>query len=201
MKMIRSNAFWRNSAMIAIAGALLITGCKKDKNAVGDPDDHDHDDAELITSMVLEFSDTANIQPNVTVAFRDPDGEGGNAATEFDTITLSANTVYSVKITLLDESKNPAVKISDEVKTEGDEHLFCFDVTGANASIVKTDSDGTYEIGLDSRWTIGAASNGAVKVTLKHQPGVKNGTCGVGDTDVEVNFITKIITEIITEIK
>ncbi len=192
MKMIRSNAFWRNSAMIAIAGALLITGCKKDKNAVGDPDDHDHDDAELITSMVLEFSDTANIQPNVTVAFRDPDGEGGNAATEFDTITLSANTVYSVKITLLDESKNPAVKISDEVKTEGDEHLFCFDVTGANISVARTDSDGKYEIGLDSRWTVAAASNGTVKVTLKHQPGVKNGTCGVGDTDVEVNFITEI---------
>jgi len=192
MKMIRSNAFWRNSAMIAIAGALLITGCKKDKNAVGDPDDHDHDDAELITSMVLEFSDTANVQPNVTVAFRDPDGEGGNAATEFDTIALAANTVYSVKITLLDESKNPAVKISDEVKTEGDEHLFCFDVTGANINVARTDSDGKYEIGLDSRWTVAAASNGTVKVTLKHQPGVKNGTCGVGDTDVEVNFITEI---------
>ena len=201
MKMIRSNAFWRNSAMIAIAGALLITGCKKDKNAVGDPDDHDHDDAELITSMVLEFSDTANVQPNVTVAFRDPDGEGGNAATEFDTIALAANTVYSVKITLLDESKNPAVKISDEVKTEGDEHLFCYDVTGANINVARTDSDGKYEIGLDSRWTVAAASNGTVKVTLKHQPGVKNVTCGVGDTDVEVNFITKIITEIITEIK
>jgi hypothetical protein len=192
MKMIRSNAFWRNSAMIAIAGALLITGCKKDKNAVGDPDDHDHDDAELITSMVLEFSDTANVQPNVTVAFRDPDGEGGNAATEFDTIALAANTVYSVKITLLDESKNPAVKISDEVKTEGDEHLFCYDVTGANINVARTDSDGKYEIGLDSRWTVAAASNGTVKVTLKHQPGVKNGTCGVGDTDVEVNFITEI---------
>ena len=191
MKMIRSNAFWRNSAMIAIAGALLITGCKKDKDVVEDPHHHD-DDPELITSMVLEFSDTANVQPNVTVAFRDPDGEGGNAATEFDTITLSANTVYSVKITLLDESKNPAVKISDEVKTEGDEHLFCFDVTGANINVARTDSDGKYEIGLDSRWTVAAASNGTVKVTLKHQPGVKNGTCGVGDTDVEVNFITEI---------
>ncbi|MFZ9847285.1 MAG: hypothetical protein ACO3EE_03925 [Flavobacteriales bacterium] len=192
MKMIRSNAFWRNSAMIAIAGALLITGCKKDDNVVDDPHDHDHDEAELITSMVLEFSDTAHVKPNVTVAFRDPDGEGGNAATEFDTIKLAANTVYSLKITLLDESKSPAVKISDEVKTEGDEHLFCFDVTSANVSIARTDSDGTYEIGLDSRWTVAAASKGNVKVSLKHQPGVKNGTCNVGDTDVEVNFVTEI---------
>ncbi len=191
MKMIRSKAFWRNTAMIVIAGTLLTAGCKKDKDVVEDPHHHD-DDPELITSMVLEFSDTANVQPNVTVAFRDPDGEGGNAATEFDTIALAANTVYSVKITLLDESKNPAVKISDEVKTEGDEHLFCFDVTGANINVARTDSDGKYEIGLDSRWTVAAASNGTVKVTLKHQPGVKNGTCGVGDTDVEVNFITEI---------
>ncbi len=192
MKTIRLNAFWRNSAMIAIAGALLITGCKKDKNVVDDPHNHNNEDAELITSVVLEFSDTAHVKPNVTVAFRDPDGEGGNSATEFDTIKLAANTVYNVKITLLDESKNPAVNISDEVKTEGDEHLFCFDVTGANVGIVRTDSDGTYEIGLDSRWTVASASNGNVKVMLKHQPEGKNGTCGVGDTDVEVNFVTEI---------
>lgn len=192
MKMIRSKAFWRNSAMIAIAGVLLVTGCKKDKNVVDDPHNHDNEDAELITSVELEFSDTAHIKPNISVAFRDPDGAGGNAATEFDTIKLAANTVYNVKIKLLDESKNPVVNISDEVKTEGAEHLFCFEVNGANATIVRTDSDGTYEIGLNSRWTIGAASNGTIKVMLKHQPGLKNGTCGVGDTDVEVNFVTQI---------
>ncbi len=192
MKTINSINFLKNCATLAFVGILLMSGCKRDDNAVDNPQNQDNDDAELITSLVLDFSDTAHIQPNTTVAFRDLDGEGGNAATEFDTIQLAANTVYSVKITLLDESKNPAVKISDEVKTEGDEHLFCFDVTSVNVSVVRTDSDGKYEIGLDSRWTVAAASKGNIKVSLKHQPGVKNGTCNVGDTDVEVNFVTEI---------
>ena len=31
-----------------------------------------------------------------------------------------------------------------------------------------------------------------ITVTLKHQPGVKDGTCGPGGTDIQVTFITEI---------
>jgi hypothetical protein len=34
---------------------------------------------------------------------------------------------------------------------------------------------------------------GVVVVRLKHQPGTKNGTCAVGDTDVEVTFPYKVL--------
>ena len=82
----------------------------------------------------------------------------------------------------------PADTISNEVLAEGDEHLFCFDPIDANISITRTDSDGTFEIGLTSDWITGNYSNGLVTITLKHQPGVKDGTCSPGDTDVEIQF-------------
>jgi hypothetical protein len=59
---------------------------------------------------------------------------------------------------------------------------------GADLDITRTDSDGEFEVGLESLWEAGATSSGTVMVTLKHQPGVKDGTCEVGDTDVEVVF-------------
>ncbi|MCB0763865.1 MAG: type 1 periplasmic binding fold superfamily protein, partial [Flavobacteriales bacterium] len=50
-------------------------------------------------------------------------------------------------------------------------------------------------IGLESMWTIGAASNGTVIVTLRHEPdktatGVSSGdiTNAGGETDIEVTF-------------
>jgi hypothetical protein len=59
-----------------------------------------------------------------------------------------------------------------------------------NGIIVRTDSDGTYEIGLKTKWKSFGISNGTVTVTLKHQPGIKNGTCTTGETDAEIAFIT-----------
>jgi len=169
-----------------IVTIATISSCKKDDDHAND--DHEHNEEELITSLSLTFTDTAGIKPTLTYAFKDPDGVAGNAPTQFDTLKLSANTVYNVTVSFLDESKNPAVNITSEVEEEDHEHLICFDNTGLNATVVRTDSDGTYEVGLKSRWTLGNASQGNMKVSLKHQPGVKNGNCGVGETDVEVNF-------------
>jgi hypothetical protein len=87
----------------------------------------------------------------------------------------------------------PADSISNEVLEEGNEHLFCFDIMDANLNITRADSDGVYEIGLESIWVVGANSNGHVTVTLKHQPdGIKDGTCAPGDTDIEIEFPIKI---------
>lgn len=182
------------SILVITLFTLFVTGCKKDDDAPlpsnnGTPPVHEE---ELITSAILSFVDTAGIQPSVQYAFRDPDGDGGNTPTQHDTIRLVANTYYNATIQLLNEAENPAEDITLEVQQEDDEHLFCYAPSNTNISIVRTDTDGTYEVGITTFWSTGASANGETTVTLKHQPGVKNGTCAPGDTDIEVTFVTEI---------
>lgn len=173
--------------MIAALSVALLGACKKDKNDPKVPIDPNEE--ELITTVRLHFTDTAGVAPSSTFTFSDPDGPGGNAPTVFDEIILKANTVYRLEIELLDESKNPVEDITEEILAEADEHLFCFEVNGASITIVRTDTDGVYELGLESLWTVGAAGSGTVTVILKHQPdGLKDGSCDPGETDVELEF-------------
>lgn len=185
----------KNFSMLAIALMVIFSvGCKKDDDTpTPSPDGggHSHEE-ELITTLILSFVDTAGVQPSVQYAFRDPDGDGGNAPTQHDTIRLVANTYYNATVQLLNESESPAEDITLEVQNEDDEHLFCYAPTNTNVSIVRTDSDGMFEVGITTFWSTGSAANGETTVTLKHQPGVKDGTCAPGDTDVEVTFVTEI---------
>jgi hypothetical protein len=173
-------------------GVLIgIQACKKDDKLVPVPPVGNA--SELITKVTLTFTDPLGVNPTVVATFSDPDGPGGNAPVQFDDITLLAGATYHCAITLFDESKNPIEDITPEVLEEADEHLFCFDVSGANVTITRTDSDGTYEVGLASSWVCGSVSSGSVKVTLKHQTnGSKDGTCTPGETDIEVTFQTVI---------
>ena len=181
------------ASLYLFLAATLMVGCKKDKDSPkpNNPTPPANEE-ELITTVKITFVDTAGVEPTVTVFFRDPDGDGGNAPTQFDTIRLAANSVYNATLEVFDESKNPVENITTEIVQEADEHIFCYTPTNVNLSIIRTDSDGTYEIGLASQWTTGNASVGTTQVVLKHQPGVKDGTCGPGDTDVELNFVTEI---------
>jgi hypothetical protein len=102
--------------------------------------------------------------------------------------------VYELNIAIFDESNPSQVKdISAEVKAEGNEHLFCFTPAGASVSIVITDSDGNFPLGLRSQWTAGGPSSGSVQIKLKHQPdGQKNGTCAPGATDLQLDFVAVV---------
>ncbi len=185
------------SILAIIILTTFMVGCKKDEDTPkpaapssgGGAPVHEE---ELITSAILSFVDTAGVQPSVQYAFRDPDGDGGNAPTEHDTIRLVANTYYNATIQLLNESESPAEDITLEVQQEDDEHLFCYSPSNTNVAISRTDSDGTYEVGIATFWSTGASATGETIVTLKHQPGVKDGTCAPGDTDIEITFVTEI---------
>ncbi len=191
--MKRKNSVWISTMFIA----LLITGlssCKKDEQKPDDHHDHNHEhnEEELITTFTITFTDAAGILPTVEATFRDTDGEGGNPPTTFDNIVLQSNTTYNASISLLNESVTPSEDITSEIEQEGDEHIFCFEQTNVNITITRTDSDGTYSIGLTSDWTTSDASNGTVLISLKHQPGVKNGTCEPGETDIELLFNVEV---------
>lgn len=178
-------------AVLGLVGIAALSSCKKDDDLVATPPPTINE-GEVITTMTLTFTDNAGVQPTVTATFRDPDGDGGVGPDIFDTIRLQNNTIYNVSITLLNETETPAEDMTVEVLQEDDEHLFCFTPSGADLSIVRTDSDGVFEVGLQSQWTVGAVSNGTTQIVLKHQPGTKDGSCAPGETDVDVTFVTEI---------
>ena len=177
--------------MLALGAlSLVVVSCKKDD--LKPSDDHDHNDSELITTLELKFSGKGVLGKDTTfvVTFNDPDGDGGNAVTQFDTIHLLKNSSYNVELTLLDKSKVPADTISNEVLEEANEHLFFYssNPTGlVEVLITDKDSNGK-NLGLKSTWTTTNAGTGKVKVKLMHQPGKKDGTSATGDTDIEVDF-------------
>lgn len=176
-----------STAVLAIAFILLFNSCKKDEEKPDTPPPVANEE-ELITTMTLTLVDTEGVQPTVIATFRDADGPGGNNPTQFDDINLEPNTVYVGTLSLLNESVDPAEDITEEIADEAVDHLFCYAPSMANAVVTRTDSDGTFEIGLATQWVTGDASIGEITITLKHQPGIKDGTCDPGETDIEVEF-------------
>lgn len=179
-------------AAALITSAALLTACKKDKD---DDHQHDHDhEQELITTVQLRFLPSVGSEQKQFI-WRDADGDGGNPPV-ITADTLAAGIIYAVGIEVLNESVSPADTITAEIRNEAAAHQFFFQVTGANAAVAYADSDGNGNpVGLASTWTIGTASAGTVKVTLRHQPnkgapGVSAGniTNAGGDTDIEVVF-------------
>ncbi len=147
--------------------AFSLTSCE--------PEDPDAGE-ETITTVRLNFDNGVN-----AVTWME-----GQSAPD---ITLAENTTYKVTVEFLDESDpNDVEDITEEIEEEDDEHLVCYEVTSADLSIQRTDSDGQFEIGLASEWTTGSASTGVLVLELRHQPGVKDGSCDPGDSDVEVDF-------------
>ena len=171
---------------------LALQSCKKDDNEVSSPAPPANE-SEVITTLRITFTDSANTADVRTAEFRDPDGPGGMAYDRFDTIRLDSNCTYFATILLLNETASPVDTISNEVLEEADDHLFCFTPSGSSASVTVTDRDGNnLPIGLQSTWITTSAGSGTMNVTLHHQPGIKNGDCALGETDVEVLFVVEI---------
>jgi hypothetical protein len=179
-------------ACFFLAGiAVLLQACKKDDDLVPLPPPVANE-SEIITTLRLTFKDSLGVKPDVTAVFRDTDADGGNAPVQFDSIRLQAATTYLATIEILDETKSPVLNITPEVIKEADEHIFCFTPSVSGLSIRSSDVYGSFRLGVNSTWTTTSASSGSVLVKLKHQPGVKNGSCDPGETDIEVNFGTRI---------
>ncbi len=131
----------------------------------------------------------------VILSFRDLDGDGANAPV-ITGGTLAANTVYDGSLDLLNETECPAERVTAEIEEEDDEHQFFFSSTGGlNVTVAYADTDGTNPVGLKTTVTTGAASQGTMRVTLRHEPnksaaGVSAGNIANagGETDIEVEF-------------
>lgn len=176
-------------AMLSIT--LLAGACKKDKDPVPAPPPVTND-GEVITTLKLTFTDSASTTDVRYASFNDADGNGGNAPL-IDSIKLAPDKTWLTTVLLLNETVTPADTISNVVLAEAVDHIFCFTPAGTTATVTITDLDANNKpLGLQSKWKTGVAGTGTMHVTLKHQPGVKDGTCSPGETDVEVTFPIKI---------
>ena len=154
----------RAISCLALAYLLLLSSCKKFEAG-------EDNEEEVITTMNLYFT-PANGGAAITFSFDDVDGPGGIAPTQ-STIALAANTIYNVRLELLNKTVSPADTITNEVIKEAAAHRFYYTPYAGNAITVSnpdTDANGGV-LGINSRWTTGAPSTGTVTVTLRHYPG------------------------------
>jgi hypothetical protein len=176
---------------LGIIATSVFTGCKKDKDEVPTPPPIVNE-GEVITTFKLTFVDSAGLAPTVTAQYRDPDGDGGNDAVQFDTINLLPNTTYFASVLILDETKSPADTISNEIEEEANDHLFIYTPASADVTVTITDVDTNtptpLPLGLQTKWKTMAASTGTVQIVLRHQPDVKDGTYAPGETDIDLTF-------------
>ncbi len=174
--------------MLLFGIAALFTQCKDSGDEVEADDEN-----ELITSVTLTFTEVGT-GTVTTFAYKDPDGDGGNAPTKFDTISLKANTSYTLTPAFLDESKTPIDDITAEIKEKAYEHLLVYTpnpTTLLTYTYGDKDTNG-YPIGLTGTAKAGAAGTGILKVQLRHQPNAKNGTITPGSDDVNLDFNLKV---------
>ncbi|WP_018341587.1 hypothetical protein [Cytophaga aurantiaca] len=172
----------------------LLTSCKHDDGDVAKP--ANPNETELITTVKLLVT-TGLATRTEEYAYRDIDGDGGNAPI-IDTIRLFSNTSYWVSVLLLDETKNPVDTISEEIlANEKNAHQVFYSKIGTyNLTTTYLDfDDHNVPVGLTVQLntTTGfTEKTNKLRIVLKHQPGLKP-TSGVGDeslgeTDVEVYF-------------
>ena len=172
--------------MLIVLVSTIISSCKKDNNDVTKP--ADINEGELITTVQLKFTNTDSPFNNLVFQYRDVDGIGG-LAPSIDTIKLNSNSIYSVELFLLDESKIPTDTISNEVLSESKDHLFIYEPADSNLRVTINDFDNNnppLPLGIITSWGTKSTTNTSIKLTLKHQPGIKNGDPTKGETDIEV---------------
>lgn len=192
MKNTIKNKYVNTWATIAMALLSVITfgACSEQE-----------DEGELITTVKLSLS-VAGGTPMVHT-WQDLDGLGGNAPILPDTIKLGQITpggsAYLGTLEFWNEQNGTKEDITLEVKNEAQDHFVCYETSSlslppAGLSIAAIDKDkNNLPIGLSTEWQPMGKDFGVVIVRLKHQPGIKNGTCAVGDTDVEVIFHYKVL--------
>jgi hypothetical protein len=145
---------------------------------------HKHDEGENITTVKLTLTPKSGGTAK-TFVWSDPDGIGGNAPKQADTIVCDSTENYNGEIQFFNGDED----ITTEIRNEGSEHFVCYSGPTSDVLDIKaTDSDGKFAIGLSTEWKPAKKSGGMVRIILKHQPKSKDGTCDKGETDVDVTF-------------
>ncbi len=140
---------------------LFFIACKKD-------DVIEDNDNELITTVELSFTKQGTSTP-VVYTWKDTDGPGGSNPV-IEPILLDAASAYNLSIRFLDESKNPAENITQEINAESAVHRI-YIIGDANSGLAITnlnnDSNGL-PLGLTAQITTATPANGSLRIVLRH---------------------------------
>ena len=179
------------SNLLVLAFFLIFSSCDKDDPEV-------INEEEVITTLIYTLTPQGGGSA-VTLSFRDLDGDGGDDPVVVDGI-LSANSIYSGILEVLNEQESPAGDISEEVSEEALEHQFFFETNVVGLSVAYNDQDSNGNpLGLESIVTTTDAASGTLKIILIHEPvktaaGVSDGdiTNAEGEIDIEVTFDVEV---------
>lgn len=196
-----------NSFFKTVLQMILCILCVFVTISCEDDDPEKEDVPELITKATLIFTPEGGGTP-VTASAVDPDGDGVKDIEVDEAINLAAGTNYTLTIELINELAEPTDEeydISEEVKEEGDEHMFFFAWTNdvfsdpagngnADSRLDKVNYEDTDDngrpLGLTTSWKTGVAASGTFRVILKHQPDLKTDTsdANTGESDLDITF-------------
>ena len=197
---------------ILLLATLALLSCSKKEQTVSPSVPE-----EALTTVIL----TATPQgggASVFAKWNQKVGADGNPIGDPDTsqatLELKDSTVYVGQITMIDSTQTPPFLVSGEVLERGTYHLFFYQPTPTklpliipgtpndtgsaplNLVVLETDhysSAHQYPIGLQTNLLTGAPSSGRLRVVLRHQPNVKDGTYTPGESDADVTFGVRII--------
>ena len=176
---------------LVFSTVAIFTSCSDDDNKSTPVNEE-----ELITTVKVTLINGIN---TIELTSRDLDADGPDAPV-ITGGTLLANTTYTGKVELLNETETPVEIVSEEIEESAQEkldHQFFFGaLEGLLGTFTYDDEDGEGNpIGLSFTFTTGAASTGSLSVTLRHLPnksatGVSSGdiTNAGGTTDATAIF-------------
>lgn len=159
-------------------------------------DDHQHNDEnELITKVEMLLVDSSS-NDTLMSNWSDIDGLGGNNPTLPDTFKLQQGKMYLGHIKFYTNHDATSFhEITQDIVNEGNNHIICYTVQTmimppTSLYMIRTDEDANKKVlGMKTEWyTPVTYDKGSVQIKLKHQPGIKDGSCEPGETDVEVYF-------------
>ena len=182
MKTMKISAFY---ALLTLA----MLGCSDDDTT---PEIINED--ELITTVILTLTQESGDQVVLTTI--DLDGDGPDEPVTTVVGSFSENTQYQGAVQFLNETEDPAEDITQEVIEEADEHQVFYTISeGLNIQTTYEDQDTQGNpLGVQITLSTGAASEGSLTVTLRHEPVKPNDglESAGGETDISTSFDVSI---------
>ena len=172
--------------------ALVLASCKGDSvTAPGG-------ESEVISRVTLTLTPASGAA--VSAYIEDADGNGPNApSAQVGTLTMPVGSTFTGAVRFENRLVTPVENITDEVRTEGNQHRVFYTVTGTGVTVNTTDLDGSGKpLGLAFTATAPTGTTAGtrnVRVVLCHYDGVNKpavATSCSGDTDIDVTFTVAV---------
>ena len=179
--------------LFAVAiGMLCVTACVRDEPAAVVPPSPSN---EYITTVQLTYQNVAIATDNGIATWKKLDPENPNTLpdTSAAILRLKKGANYTLAIAFLDQTKTPAVAVTDDIRARANYHFICLTpLNGLGITATATDYDTNkppLPLGLSQNIATSTnLANGRFNLRLKHQPNLKTGACEPGSADVDVNF-------------